>query len=134
MVLVISLAAHGETPSPARDGEQTPNDAAAPAAGQPEAQARAEPRFDILEYRVEGNSVLTREQIERAVYPHLGPRRTIADVERARGSLEKTYREAGYATVLVDIPEQKVSAGSVVLKVTEGRLSRVRVKGSRYIR
>lgn len=127
MVLVISIAAHGETPAPAGDGEQSPN-VAAPPAGPPSAK----PRFDILEYRVEGNSVLTREQIERTVYPHLGPRRTIADVERARGSLEKAYRDAGYATVLVDIPEQKVSGGSITLKVTEGRLSRVRVKGSRY--
>ena len=131
MVVLISIAAHGETPSPAPDGEQAPN-AAGPGAGQPEAKARTEPRFDILEFRIEGNSVLSREQIERAIYPHLGPRRTIADVERARASLEKTYRDAGYATVLVDIPEQKVSGGSVVLKVTEGRLSRVRVKGSRY--
>jgi hemolysin activation/secretion protein len=130
MVLVFSLAAYAETP-PSPNGEQAP-DGVTPAAGQPAADARTEPRFDILEYRVEGNSVLTREQIERAVYPYLGPRRTIADVERARGSLEKAYRDAGYATVLVDIPEQKVSAGSVALEVTEGRLSRVRVKGSRY--
>jgi hemolysin activation/secretion protein len=131
MVFAISIAAHGETPSPAPGEEQAPTDAA-PTTRQPETKAQAEPRFDILEYRVEGNSVLTREQIERAVYPHLGPRRTIADVERARGGLEKAYRDAGYATVLVDIPEQKVSSGSVALQVTEGRLSRVRVKGSRY--
>jgi hemolysin activation/secretion protein len=132
MALLISVAAHGVTPSPAPDGEQPPNGDAAPTADRPEAKAQAEPRFDILEYRVEGNSVLSRGQIERAVYPHLGPRRTIADVERARGSLEKTYRDAGYATVLVDIPEQKVSGGSVSLRVTEGRLSKVHVKGSRY--
>lgn len=130
MVIVFSLAAHAEMPS-SPNGEQAP-DGAAPATEQPVARAQTEPRFDILEYRVEGNSVLSREQIERAVYPHLGPRRTIADVERARGSLEKAYRDAGYATVLVDIPEQKVSSGSVALQVTEGRLSRVRVKGSRY--
>ncbi len=130
MALLISVAAHGVTPSQAQ-GEERPLSDTAPA-DRPEAKAQAEPRFDILEYRIEGNSVLSRGQIERAVYPHLGPRRTIADVERARASLEKTYRDAGYATVSVDIPEQKVSGGSVSLRVTEGRLSKVHVKGSRY--
>jgi hemolysin activation/secretion protein len=135
MVLLISVAAHGVTPSPDQHEGEPLNDtgpATADRPDQPPAKAPVEPRFDILEYRIEGNSVLSREQIERAVYPHLGPRRTIADVERARADLEKAYRDAGYATVSVDIPEQKVSGGSVLLTVTEGRLSKVLVKGSRY--
>jgi hemolysin activation/secretion protein len=91
-----------------------------------------EPRFDVLEYRVEGNSVLSQEAVERAVYPHLGGGKTLADVERARAALEKAYRDAGYATVSVEIPEQRVANGVVRLLVTEGTLSKVRVKGSRY--
>src|SRR5215471_5436927 len=47
-----------------------------------------DPAFDILEYRIEGNSTLSNLAIERAVYPHLGEKKRIADVERARVSLE----------------------------------------------
>lgn len=90
------------------------------------------PRFNVLEYVVEGNSVLDPGVIQRAVYPHLGPNRRFADIEAARTSLEKVYQAAGFNTVAVDIPEQKVSGGVVRLRVTEGRLERVRVKGSRY--
>lgn len=92
----------------------------------------AESRFDVLEYQVEGNSVLAAIVIERAVYPHLGESRTIGDVEAARAGLERAYREAGYATVVVDIPEQEVGNGVVRLVVTEGAVERLRVTGSRY--
>jgi hemolysin activation/secretion protein len=98
----------------------------------PAAPAQEGPRFDVLEYVVEGNSVLGTLAIERAVYPHLGEKRTIEDVERARASLEAAYRDAGYATVVVDIPVQKADEGIIVLKVTEGRVERVRVTGNRY--
>jgi hemolysin activation/secretion protein len=90
------------------------------------------PVFDILEYRIEGNTVLPAIDVERAVYPYLGPGRTIDDVQAAAQALEKTYQTSGYLTVLVGIPEQKVTEGAVVLQVTEGKLDRLRVQGPRY--
>ena len=88
--------------------------------------------FDVLEYRVEGNSMLPPITIERVLYPHLGQGKKIEDVEKARAELERRYRDAGYPTVLVDIPEQDVSASVVRLRVTEGRVDKVRVTGARY--
>lgn len=88
--------------------------------------------FDIWEYRVLGNTVLAPAQIEAAVYPQLGPARTLADVEEARRRVEAAYRDQGFGAVYVDVPEQDVEAGVVRLKVTEGRLGRVRVTGARY--
>ncbi len=92
----------------------------------------AEEGFDILEYAIEGNTVLDAGRIEEAVYPHLGEKRTVKDVEAARAALEKAYHDGGYLTVFVDIPEQEVQNGTVRLKVTEGRVERLRVSGSRY--
>ena len=89
-------------------------------------------RFDIWEFQVTGNSVIDVRQIERAVYPFLGPDRTIDDVDAARESLEVLYREAGYATVVVNIPEQNVEAGMVQFDVVEGRVGRLRVSGAEY--
>src|ERR1700757_3090276 len=66
----------------------------------------ARQRFDVYEYQVEGNTVLGTEAIERAVYPFMGDGRDIDDVEAARGALEKTYHDAGFGTVVVDIPPQ----------------------------
>lgn len=86
----------------------------------------------MLEFRVLHNTVLDVREVERAVYPHLGPEKTIADVQAARADLEKAYRDAGYSTVYVDIPEQQVADGIVRLAVTEGRLNHVAVNGTRY--
>ena len=88
--------------------------------------------FDILEFQVQGNTKLSTEQIEASVYPHMGERKTIADVNAARESLEKTYHQAGYLTVLVDIPEQDVDKKIVRLNVTEGKVGRLRVKDADY--
>ncbi len=102
----------------------------APAHG---AEARADkPKFDIWEYQVSGNTKLEVERIEKAVYPFLGEGKNIDDVEHARNALEKAYRDSGYATAIVGIPEQMVGSGVVELSVTEGRVERVRVTGAKY--
>ncbi len=101
-------------------------------AAEQEPQAQAEAKFDLLELRVKGNTLLERTLLERTVYPFLGPSKSIAEVENARSTLEEVYRKKGYQTVAVDIPEQNVEHGVVYLHVIEGRVSRLRVKGSRY--
>lgn len=119
-------------------GLLTTVDLAAQEAPTQEAPASASPAeeddatFDVWEYQVEGNTLIDAELIERAVYPHLGPDKTIDTVEAARGALEKVYKERGYGTVLIDIPEQDVDAGIVRLRVVEGRVQRLKVTGSRY--
>jgi hemolysin activation/secretion protein len=88
--------------------------------------------FAVMEYRVLGNSVLPVKTIEQAVMPHLGPDRTIKDVEAARSELEAAYHRAGFGTVFVDIPEQSVADGIVRLRVTEGKLNSAAITGARY--
>lgn len=88
--------------------------------------------FDILEYQVDGNTVLPQGKIEEAIYPYMGEGKSIATVEEARVALEKTYRDAGYPTVFVNIPEQEVNGGMVRLQVSEGDVERLRVVGAHY--
>jgi hemolysin activation/secretion protein len=102
------------------------------AVAQDAAPAQPLATFDIWEYRVLGNSVLPRADIETLLYANLGPGKTLDDVEKARVALESAYRDRGYGTVFVDIPEQEVADGVVRLQVTEGKINRVRVTGARY--
>jgi hemolysin activation/secretion protein len=89
-------------------------------------------RFAVWEYRVLGNTVLEPLALEKLLYPHLGPDKSLADIEAVRVEVERLYRDRGFGAVYVDIPEQSVDAGIVRLKITEGRLDRVRVTGARY--
>jgi hemolysin activation/secretion protein len=116
--------AASESPKPAKGNADT----AKPAADKSASQAR----FDINEFRVEGADSLPQIEFEAAVYPFLGPNRSAEDVEKARTALEKAYHDKGFQTVGVAIPQQDAQRGFVVLKVTENRVGRLRVKGSRY--
>lgn len=116
---------------------QVASPAAPPAATAPTGAAGGDdapqaPRFAVYEFEIEGNTVLPVPAIERAVTPFLGEGRTVADVEAARAALEKVYQDAGYLSVFVDVPEQRVDGGVVQLKVLEGRVERLAVTGSRY--
>ena len=90
------------------------------------------PAFYISEYRVEGAKRLPRVEVEKAVYPFLGPGRTADDVEQARASLEKSYHEKGFQTVSVMVPQQDPRRGIIRLEVVEGKVGRLRVNGSRF--
>jgi len=107
-------------------------DAPPPAPKAPEASSAPPQRVSIQEYRVRGNSVLAAREIEQAVMPYLGPGRTLADVEAARDALQAAYQQRGYQSVYVDLPEQQVSGGVVVLQVTQTRVGTVNVVGARH--
>lgn len=89
-------------------------------------------RFYIDEIRVDGADKLPQIELEEAIYPFVGPNRTADDVEKARAALEKKYHDRGYQTVNVSVPSQNVAGGTVVLKVMEAKVGRLRVKNSRF--
>jgi hemolysin activation/secretion protein len=112
MVLALAAGAAWAQPAPAADSH-----------------AR---RVNINEYIVRGNTVLDARDIEKAVYPYLGPDRTLADIESAREALQTLYQERGYQSVYVDLPEQQVADGIVFLQVAETKVGRVRVVGAKH--
>lgn len=95
-------------------------------------QAPPPPSFYIGEYEVIGVRHLGRIEVERAVYPFLGPERTVQDVEQARAALEKAYRDRGFQTVSVQVPRQDARRGIVLLQAVESTVGRLRVHGSKY--
>lgn len=115
---------------PAFTVAQTPEAAPAPAITPADTPDNA--RFLIGEFQVEGNSVFPPIEIELTLLPYLGENKTVADVEAARVALETRYRDQGFGSVLVDIPEQDIIDGVVKLRVIEGRVESLTVTGSRY--
>ena len=108
ILAICLLTALNNAPASDKQPEAKPRKVAA---SQPDASSATAHTFDIWELQVEGNTLLDRVLVERAVYPFLGQNKTVNDVEAARQALEIFYRDSGYATVVVDIPEQEVKAG-----------------------
>lgn len=108
-------------------------DAAAAAKPAPAGAAPAAPRtFDVNEFIVRGNTMLQPLDIEKAVYPYEGPGRTLDDVNAARDALQKVYQDRGYQSVVVELPQQQVKDGVILLQVTEAKIGRLRVEGAQY--
>jgi hemolysin activation/secretion protein len=94
--------------------------------------AQAQRRLFIREYRVSGVKLLGREEIEKAVYPFMGPERRMTDIEKARAAIEKAYQDKGYQTVAVQVPPQQIRGGIVKMRVVEMPVERVEVRGAKY--
>ena len=130
-IMAISLLQSSLMARSAEQPPQTQNPALSPAPAAP-AEAAPVKYFPIMEYQVEGNTLMRTIDIERAVMPFLGEGKSIKDVEAARQNLEKIYHDHGYQTVLVNIPQQEVSSGIVRLSVVEAPVGQLAIKGSKY--
>ncbi len=95
-------------------------------------QASELQKFDIWEFKVEGNTLLQSSDIESALYPYLGANKTLNTVEQAKEFLQRSYKAHGYPIVVVNIPEQNVIGGIVTLSVIEGKIDRLRISGNQY--
>jgi len=118
-------------PQPPKPQSQTP---AAPQS-QPSAvpsNPPAPPRFAIQRFLVEGNSLLSQDELDRILTPFSGKDRDFGDIQRALEALQDVYTGRGYSAVRVSVPEQDIRSGQVRLRVVEARIRRVQVQGNRF--
>jgi hemolysin activation/secretion protein len=92
----------------------------------------AVPAFLVRRYDVAGNTLLKPEAIEQLLAPATGTNVTLPQIQKALGDLQLAYRERGWATVSVGLPQQQLADGVVKVQVLEGALVDVQVTGQRY--
>ncbi|RIA46334.1 hemolysin activation/secretion protein [Hephaestia caeni] len=84
---------------------------------------------------VVGSTKLSNAEIERIIYPFLGPGRSEEDVTAAQKALQAAYAARGYEAVEVEIPIQpsdRFAQGIVQLAVHEVPLGEVRVVDAKH--
>jgi hemolysin activation/secretion protein len=101
------------------------------AGGMASAQADDE-KFDIQRFEVTGNTILSEARIHQLMDPMAGKQRHYGDVQKALEALEGAYRELGYGTVQVEVPEQELTSGVVRLNVVEVTIGQVNVIENKY--
>jgi hemolysin activation/secretion protein len=84
------------------------------------------PRFEIRNYRVEGNTLIAADKLEAILAPFTGT------VQEAHEALENAYRSRGFYMVVVTLPEQEIEKGIIRLKVVEKHIGKIRVEGNRF--
>jgi hemolysin activation/secretion protein len=88
------------------------------------------PKFEIHRFEVTGNTLLSAEDVGRAVAPFIGTNKDFSDIRGAAEALEGSFRERGYGVVQVSVPQQEVAGGVVRLQVVEPRVGKVTVEGN----
>ena len=88
------------------------------------------PTIAVQGYQIDGNTALPAGEFNLLT-------NYIGDVDFARireglGKLQLRYRELGFPTISVTLPQQKLTNGIVHVKVVEGRLSDIVIEGNRF--
>ena len=92
--------------------------------------SRPAPTFAVRGYLVEGNTVLPPGKF--GLLSNYCGRVEFARVREGLGKLQLLYRELGFATIRVTLPQQKLTNGMVRVNVVEGKLARINVEGNHY--
>lgn len=88
-------------------------------------------RFAISSYQVEGNTLLPEARVEQILSGYLGTDRSLEDINAAAEALRKAYEDAGYPVIKVFPPAQTAADGRVTLKVIEGQVQSITIKGNK---
>lgn len=94
--------------------------------------ADASPHFDINRFDVRNNTLLSAQTVADTVAPFVGKDRDFADVMGALEALEAAYQARGYELVRIDLPEQELNQGVVVLNVVQTKIGNVVIEGNQH--
>lgn len=89
-------------------------------------------RFEIVRFDVQGNTLLSEQEIDQMLAPFAGKDQDFGSVQRAVEALELAYRQKGFTIVRVILPEQEINHGVVQMKVVESRIGKVSVTGNKF--
>jgi hemolysin activation/secretion protein len=88
--------------------------------------------IEVRHYEVRGDTLLSNSVLASVFLPHIGTNVTVTEIIKAVSDLQMAYRNRGYVTVKVVLPQQQVTNGIVRVRVFEGKLSEITVAGNRY--
>jgi hemolysin activation/secretion protein len=88
--------------------------------------------FEVKKYVVTGNTILSPNIIGGIFTNATGEAVTLDQIRKAVGELQLAYRERGFATVGVVLPQQQITNATVKVNVVEGSLVDIKVTGNRF--
>jgi hemolysin activation/secretion protein len=88
------------------------------------------PTIEVRGYRIEGNTALPVEEF--SFLTNYTGEVSFVRIREGLGKLQLRYRELGFPTISVTLPQQKLTNGIVRVKVIEGKISDIVVTGNGY--
>ena len=90
------------------------------------------PKTLVSKITVEGSTLLSEDEIRAIVSPYEGKELSLETIQKIADLITDEYRKKGFVTSRAYIPPQKILNGQLIIKVVEGKLGKVDIKGNRY--
>jgi hemolysin activation/secretion protein len=90
------------------------------------------PKVLINKIVVEGAVLLSEQEIRDIVSPFEETELSMQGMQRVAELITDAYRKKGYLTSRAYIPPQTVQEGTLIIRVVEGKLGELEIKGNRY--
>lgn len=91
-------------------------------------------KFLINTIDVQGATIPTNTEIYKIIVPYQGTLMTLAETQKVADQITDLYRQKGFITSRAYIPPQTISNQTLIIKVIEGKLGKVDIKGNKYFR
>lgn len=90
------------------------------------------PSFTLKDVKVTGSTIFKDEDFRPAYEKYLDKSISYAEVDSITNDIEKKYKEKGYLTTSVYLPEQDVVGGKIEVRILEGKMGDVKVEGNKW--
>jgi hemolysin activation/secretion protein len=91
-------------------------------------------RLFIRGFKFEGNTVFSNEELRKVTEPYTNREVTSGQLEEARRAITLHYINHGYVSSGAVLPDQTPTNGIVTMRIVEGHISRIEVRGNHWLR
>jgi len=88
--------------------------------------------FVLKEVRITGVTIFEPEDLRFTYEAYLNKSVKFKDLEEIASKIKFKYKEKGYFTTSVFVPEQKITGGKVEIRVLEGKMGELNVEGAKW--
>ena len=88
--------------------------------------------FVLKEVKVIGSTIFKPQDFRQFYEPYLNKKVTFQDMQALSGKIESKYKEKGYFTTSVYIPEQDIKGGVIEIRIAEGKMGKLDIEGNKW--
>jgi len=90
------------------------------------------PSFLLKEVKIIGSTIFKQQDFRQIYEPYINKKVTFQDMQAVSGKIESKYKEKGYFTTTVYIPEQEIKNGVIEIRIAEGKMGKLNIEGNKW--
>ncbi len=88
--------------------------------------------FILKDVRITGSTIFKPEDFQVLYKEYIDKEVTLKDMNGIADRIKSKYKEKGFLTTTVYIPEQEISGGVIEIKAVEGRMGKLLIEGNKW--